>query len=168
MKHISPDWPSYRLRTNAVQIVAFFVCLINSLLSGKKNESRTKAKGDSLLTIQFCACVWREYNTGRLFTDCNYSTFSVWSWLQLQTITFPCIWVMTPSLSHCLNKARMSAVIINEEENMWGSLLTFWPPWILWLTSEKKQYWLLLYSNQWLQIPKESVPLCHVQGSSSR
>lgn len=114
----------------------FFVSLIRTWLSERKiklNESgRWKLINDFVLWSNT-----KEYNIGSFCTDCNYCTFSEWCWLQLQAVTSAHLWVMTPSLSYCLNKGRASAGIINEQENMQAAHSPFWPPWILCLTSQK-------------------------------
>lgn len=133
-EHISSDWPWYRL--HCANCLFFCVSLIKTWLSKRKiklNESGSwKLVNDSVLLSNK-----KKYNVGSLCTDCNYCTFSEWGCLQLQTVTSARLRVMTPSLSHCLNKGRVSAGIINEQENMQAAPSPFWPPWILCLTSQK-------------------------------
>lgn len=94
----------------------FCVCLINSWLS--KRKIKQNGSGSESLPMISLGIKRKRKNKLcgegiRLCTDCNYCTFSEWSWLQLQSGTFACMWVVTLSLSHCLNKGRVSAVIIN-------------------------------------------------------
>lgn len=87
----------------------------------EKNRNSIKVEKESLLMNQLSYLSNnRKKQKSRwepsLCADCKY--FFECSWLQLQTVTSACVWVMTPSLSHCLNIGRVSAVIINEQENM--------------------------------------------------